>query len=63
VPGDALDFLPLTYSLPADYALFVEEFRRCPHTTWIMKPTSRAQGKGIFLINRVSQVRFAAGVV
>lgn len=55
--GGSLDFLPLTYSLPADYALFVEEFRRFPHTTWIMKPTSRAQGKGIFLINKVSQAR------
>ncbi|GFR46693.1 hypothetical protein Agub_g8312, partial [Astrephomene gubernaculifera] len=26
-------------------------------TTWIMKPSSRSQGKGIFLINRLSQIK------
>jgi hypothetical protein len=29
--------------LPADYNLFVEEFRKNPSSTWIMKPA----GKGI----------------
>jgi hypothetical protein len=32
--------------LPADYNLFVEEFRKNPNTTWIMKPC----GKGIVAI-------------
>ncbi len=45
-----------------DYALFVEEFRRCPSSTWIMKPSSKSQGKGIFLINKLSQVRVCACV-
>ena len=31
-------YLPLSYTLPADYALFVEEFKRCGGGTWIMKP-------------------------
>ena len=35
IPG----FVPTTYLLPADYSLFVEEFRR-KSNTWIMKPTS-----------------------
>eukprot|EP00753_Platysulcus_tardus_P017989 PLAT6663.2.p2 GENE.PLAT6663.2~~PLAT6663.2.p2 ORF type:complete len:425 (+),score=201.89 PLAT6663.2:49-1275(+) len=52
-----LDFIPVTYFLPADYSLFVEEFRRSPHTTWIMKPTARARGIGIFLINRLAQLK------
>lgn len=43
--------------LPADYSLFVEEFRRCPNAMWIMKPTNRAQGKGIFIINRLAQIK------
>ncbi|CBJ26684.1 predicted tubulin-tyrosin ligase [Ectocarpus siliculosus] len=43
--------------LPADYSLFVEEFRRCPNAKWIMKPTNRAQGKGIFIINRLAQIK------
>eukprot|EP00241_Pyramimonas_parkeae_P018583 CAMPEP_0114279880 /NCGR_PEP_ID=MMETSP0059-20121206/2135_1 /TAXON_ID=36894 /ORGANISM="Pyramimonas parkeae, Strain CCMP726" /LENGTH=404 /DNA_ID=CAMNT_0001400233 /DNA_START=138 /DNA_END=1354 /DNA_ORIENTATION=+ len=55
--GDAeLDFLPLTYSLPSDYALFAEEFRRSGHSTWIMKPTSKAR-PGIFLVNKMAQVK------
>jgi tubulin polyglutamylase TTLL1 len=36
---EVLDFVPVTYVLPADYSLFVEEFRRNPNTMWIMKPT------------------------
>lgn len=51
------DFVPVTYMLPADYTLFVEEFRRNPNTMWIMKPTSRSQGKGIFIINKLAQIK------
>ncbi|XP_029809972.1 probable tubulin polyglutamylase TTLL1 [Suricata suricatta] len=52
-----LDFVPVTYMLPADYNLFVEEFRKSPASTWIMKPCGKAQGKGIFLINKLSQIK------
>lgn len=51
------DFVPVTYLLPADYTLFVEEFRRNPNAMWIMKPTARSQGKGIFLINKLAQIK------
>ena len=51
------DYVPTTYSLPSDYALFVEEFRRTPSTTWIMKPAQKAQGKGIFLVSRLTQLK------
>jgi hypothetical protein len=51
------DFVPITYLLPADYTLFVEEFRRNPNAMWIMKPTSRSQGKGIFIINKLAQIK------
>jgi tubulin polyglutamylase TTLL1 len=39
------------------FSLFVEEFRRNANAVWIMKPTNRAQGKGIFIINRLSQIK------
>ena len=54
---DFLDFVPVTYLLPADYTLFVEEFRRNPNAMWIMKPTARSQGKGIFIINKLAQIK------
>ncbi|GAX80569.1 hypothetical protein CEUSTIGMA_g8006.t1 [Chlamydomonas eustigma] len=55
--GPSDDIIPTTFVLPQDYALFVEEYRKAPNTTWIMKPSSRSQGKGIFLINKLSQIK------
>uniref|UniRef100_A0AAQ4S8V3 Tubulin tyrosine ligase-like family, member 1 n=1 Tax=Gasterosteus aculeatus aculeatus TaxID=481459 RepID=A0AAQ4S8V3_GASAC len=52
-----LDFVPVTFMLPSDYNLFVEEYRKNPSSTWIMKPCGKAQGKGIFLINKLSQIK------
>ena len=37
-----MDIVPITYILPGDYVIFVEEFKKNPNTTWIMKPTSRS---------------------
>jgi len=36
-----LDSIPVTFLLPADYNLFVEEFRKNPSSTWIMKPCGK----------------------
>jgi len=52
-----LDIVPSTFALPQDYSLFEEEFKRNPRSKWIMKPTSRAQGVGIFIINKLNQVK------
>lgn len=40
-----LDLVPDTFMLPQDYSIFVEEFRRNPSQTWIMKPSGAAQGR------------------
>ena len=50
------DFSPTTYVLPSDYGLFVEEFKNHAGAVWIMKPIGGAQGKGIFLFNKLSQI-------
>eukprot|EP00344_Euplotes_crassus_P004439 CAMPEP_0197003758 /NCGR_PEP_ID=MMETSP1380-20130617/12596_1 /TAXON_ID=5936 /ORGANISM="Euplotes crassus, Strain CT5" /LENGTH=379 /DNA_ID=CAMNT_0042422353 /DNA_START=88 /DNA_END=1228 /DNA_ORIENTATION=+ len=52
-----LDIIPTTYILPGDYTLFVEEFRKNKSAMWIMKPCGRAQGKGIFLVNKLNQLK------
>jgi len=52
-----LDHIPTTFILPADYNMFVEEFRKNPSSTWIMKPCGKARGIGIFLINKLSQIK------
>jgi hypothetical protein len=48
-------FFPLTFVVPSEYRMFVEEFKRSGGT-WIMKPIGGAQGQGIFLFNKLSQV-------
>ncbi len=51
------DFAPSTYVLPVDFGVFVEEFKKSPPSaTWIMKPINKAQGKGIFLFSKLSQI-------
>eukprot|EP00439_Symbiodinium_sp_Y106_P015092 s1658_g2.t1 len=51
------EWVPATYALPNDYAIFVEEFRKSPNSTWIAKPTGKAQGRGIFLVSKLNQLK------
>lgn len=50
----AYDFFPATFVLPGEYLLFVEAFKKMGGV-WIMKPVGKSQGKGIFLVDKLSQ--------
>uniref|UniRef100_A0A3B4YWY8 Tubulin--tyrosine ligase-like protein 9 n=1 Tax=Seriola lalandi dorsalis TaxID=1841481 RepID=A0A3B4YWY8_SERLL len=50
------DFFPCTFALPSEYHLFVEEFKRSPGSTWIMKPSRELTGKGIFLFRKLKDI-------
>lgn len=49
------DFIPTTFVLPREYAMFVEEFKKVGGV-WIMKPIGSAQGRGIFLFTKLSEI-------
>lgn len=48
---------PLTFILPQEYSLLVEEYKRTPGQVWIMKPIGKCQGRGIFLFTNLSDIQ------
>lgn len=50
------NFYPLTFHMPSEFTLFVEEYKHTPNTIWIMKPAGKAQGKGIFIVTSLNQL-------
>ena len=52
----SLALAPMTFLLPQDWALLVEEHRKGTVGAWIFKPHGRSQGRGIFLSSRLSNV-------
>ncbi|KAG5481960.1 hypothetical protein LSCM1_05672 [Leishmania martiniquensis] len=51
------DSVPLTFNIPNDMSMFKEKFQKRRGAQWIVKPTSRSQGKGIFLIDDVRSLQ------
>lgn len=51
------NIIPLTFVLPLEYKLFSEEYKKKQNVMWIMKPIGKSQGKGIFLFDKISQIK------
>lgn len=56
VEAQKCDFFPMTFELPTEYHMFVEEFKKNPGQIWIMKPVAKSQGKGIFLFRKLKDI-------
>ena len=53
--AEAFDIVPETYVLPHEALMMKRAFRE-RGGLWIMKPVGRAQGRGIFVVNKMSQI-------
>ena len=52
-----LDIIPQTFILPGNYSIFQDEFKKDPNQVWICKPVNSAQGKGIFLVDKIQKLK------
>ncbi|CAM9413152.1 unnamed protein product [Chrysoparadoxa australica] len=52
----AHEFFPASYNLPRDYALFAVDFKS-KGGIWIMKPSGSSEGRGIFLMRHLRDVK------
>ena len=60
--------MPLTFILPKEYVAFLEVFseledKEGKFNYWIMKPAAMSRGRGISLVNDISQVSYGEPMV
>ena len=53
---EPFNFTPETYNLPEDFSLLYSDFNKEKKRMWIVKPTCSSQGRGIYLIDSISEV-------
>ena len=62
------DIMPLTFILPKEYVAFLETFsdledKEGKMNYWIMKPAAKSRGRGIQVVNDISQVTYGEPMV
>ena len=62
------DIMPLTFILPKEYVAFLETFSELEDKEgkmnyWIMKPAAKSRGRGISVVNDISQVTYGEPMV
>ena len=62
------DIMPLTFILPKEYVAFLETFsdledKEGKMNYWIMKPAAKSRGRGISVVNDISQVTYGEPIV
>jgi len=60
--------MPLTFILPKEYVQFLELFSELEDKEgkmnyWIMKPAAKSRGRGISIVNDISQVTYGEPIV
>lgn len=66
--NQVFNILPLTFILPKEYVSFLENFsefeeKEGKFNFWIMKPVSSSRGRGISLVNDISNITYGEPVV
>ena len=66
--NNSFNIMPLTFVLPKEYVAFLETFseledKEGKFNFWIMKPAASSRGRGIQLVNDISQVTYGEPMV
>lgn len=51
------NFIPESFILPNEHMFLQDFMEKDPNCIWICKPVASSQGKGIFVTNRITDVR------
>jgi len=68
--GEPFNIMPLTYALPHEFNAFVSGYQSIQKISgnkstnfWIIKPVGLSRGRGIFLVNDISDVSYSQPIV